>query len=445
MYFRETKGKQGRQRKRRLRSQSLLHRLCDYVVLCQRYRSLPSKSSLVSKLVSLAVDRDNSQSPLDSNSQWIQESRIIHHFPQQEHTDLFIPEKLDWFCFASEPIAATECDEQSHDKVLMDCRETSCHSIESRMRFHTVIHAPGGLRLYAYCMNFKDVNFSSSAEGQSSRTGFPLESELSICLISRIPSIDFFCKLLTDVASTYIDSLQDEYDPQHRRLKTVLDQLGDQLVWQVPMPVPGVLRIRFEISVTLGVTPGRQLMETVDHGKSSRLHDEATQSKFDIMNHFLEALNEKLLPKTSQPESHCFTYELGFGKYGDMAQATKTDGILHLFSYFDTLMVVKIWTAMLIETNVMFISSDLAQLTEISESFIRLLYPFRWHHIYIPVLPLQLFEVLEAPVPFILGIHRSNAKSLPSSAVLSEGELFDALSWYPCLSSLRVALFSVGG
>ena len=40
-----------------------------------------------------------------------------------------------------------------------------------------------------------------------------------------------------------------------------------------------------------------------------------------------------------------------------------------------------------------------------AESLLTLLYPFTWEYTYIPVLPEQLHGYLQAPVPFIVGIH----------------------------------------
>ncbi|CAN0321978.1 unnamed protein product, partial [Ectocarpus fasciculatus] len=35
------------------------------------------------------------------------------------------------------------------------------------------------------------------------------------------------------------------------------------------------------------------------------------------------------------------------------------------------------------------------------------LYPLSWSHVYIPVLPETLLGVLAAPMPFLIGVHRS--------------------------------------
>jgi myotubularin-related protein 5/13 len=35
------------------------------------------------------------------------------------------------------------------------------------------------------------------------------------------------------------------------------------------------------------------------------------------------------------------------------------------------------------------------------------MYPFRYTHVYIPLLPAALVEVLSTPTPFIMGVHSS--------------------------------------
>uniref|UniRef100_A0A6Q2XKY6 DENN domain containing 5B n=1 Tax=Esox lucius TaxID=8010 RepID=A0A6Q2XKY6_ESOLU len=46
----------------------------------------------------------------------------------------------------------------------------------------------------------------------------------------------------------------------------------------------------------------------------------------------------------------------------------------------------------------------------VAESISTLLFPFQWWHIYLPVLPASLHHLLDAPVPFIIGIQRRDAK-----------------------------------
>lgn len=45
----------------------------------------------------------------------------------------------------------------------------------------------------------------------------------------------------------------------------------------------------------------------------------------------------------------------------------------------------------------------------VAESLTALLFPFAWPHVYVPVLPTAMYNFLDAPVPFLMGL-----RSLPA-------------------------------
>ena len=42
---------------------------------------------------------------------------------------------------------------------------------------------------------------------------------------------------------------------------------------------------------------------------------------------------------------------------------------------------------------------------QVAEGITALLFPFQWQHTYVPILPASLLHFLDAPVPFIMGVH----------------------------------------
>lgn len=42
----------------------------------------------------------------------------------------------------------------------------------------------------------------------------------------------------------------------------------------------------------------------------------------------------------------------------------------------------------------------------VSEGVTTLLFPFQWQHIYLPIVSAHLYHLLDAPVPFLMGIQR---------------------------------------
>ena len=41
----------------------------------------------------------------------------------------------------------------------------------------------------------------------------------------------------------------------------------------------------------------------------------------------------------------------------------------------------------------------------VAEGITALVFPFQWQHVYVPILPASLMHFLDAPVPFIMGVH----------------------------------------
>jgi hypothetical protein len=79
----------------------------------------------------------------------------------------------------------------------------------------------------------------------------------------------------------------------------------------------------------------------------------------------------------------------------------------HLFKSLDIPKIVSIFEAMLLENKIILYSNHLGVLNPIAESLRLLLFPFEWHAVYIPVLPMLLCNAIQAPFPFLVGMHRS--------------------------------------
>jgi DENN (AEX-3) domain len=65
--------------------------------------------------------------------------------------------------------------------------------------------------------------------------------------------------------------------------------------------------------------------------------------------------------------------------------------------------VLTVLSAALAESRILFFSSDASLLPAVCESLRTLLYPMKWAHVYLPVVPAPLLDLVQAPVPYILG------------------------------------------
>ncbi|XP_022240508.1 myotubularin-related protein 13-like [Limulus polyphemus] len=69
--------------------------------------------------------------------------------------------------------------------------------------------------------------------------------------------------------------------------------------------------------------------------------------------------------------------------------------------------VVTLFAATMTEHKILFESRSYTRLTEACHALTSLMYPFKYSHVYIPLLPAALVEVLSTPTPFTMGVHSS--------------------------------------
>eukprot|EP00056_Hartaetosiga_gracilis_P010749 m.160241 g.160241 ORF g.160241 m.160241 type:complete len:1581 (+) comp13382_c0_seq6:71-4813(+) len=79
--------------------------------------------------------------------------------------------------------------------------------------------------------------------------------------------------------------------------------------------------------------------------------------------------------------------------------------MLPLFRRFPIDRMIKLMVAIMLETSVVVLSSNIALLAPFCQLLLTLMAPFVWTKNYIPCLPDDKFEMVEAPVPYIIGMH----------------------------------------
>lgn len=77
-----------------------------------------------------------------------------------------------------------------------------------------------------------------------------------------------------------------------------------------------------------------------------------------------------------------------------------------LFDCLEIDRIIYVWSALLVERKVLLLSSQYSILTVCAEIFSSFLFPLRWSHLYVPLLPRMLCPMLDAPVPYFCGISR---------------------------------------
>lgn len=104
--------------------------------------------------------------------------------------------------------------------------------------------------------------------------------------------------------------------------------------------------------------------------------------------------------------------------------------LTYLFMKFKIDELLKVIQAIFSEQKIVFISSSYTLLTPIIECIFKLIYPFKWQHVYVPVcnlmhssktlfnkpffkiLPSSKIDFVEAPNPFIMGCNSKYRKQI---------------------------------
>jgi hypothetical protein len=73
----------------------------------------------------------------------------------------------------------------------------------------------------------------------------------------------------------------------------------------------------------------------------------------------------------------------------------------------------KILCAILLEKSIIFVSDNLSLLSSAVLGMQCFLSPFRWCHVAIPIIPKTLTDMIDAPMPIIVGLLQSHVEQIP--------------------------------
>ncbi|KAG0581684.1 hypothetical protein KC19_4G271700 [Ceratodon purpureus] len=95
-------------------------------------------------------------------------------------------------------------------------------------------------------------------------------------------------------------------------------------------------------------------------------------------------------------------------------EAPPKDGLPHADMSFEPLVqsldienLIRLFTAVLLERRVLLRANKYSLLTVVAESIRHLIYPVQWQHVYIPVLFIAGVDYIDAPTPYLMGLHSS--------------------------------------
>jgi len=90
---------------------------------------------------------------------------------------------------------------------------------------------------------------------------------------------------------------------------------------------------------------------------------------------------------------------------------------------------IQVFSLMLLGKRIILHSKSVSVLNQVAESLRSLMFPYDWQHIYIPLCPSSLLQLIEAPVPYLIGIRSNLLPHCPAvpdvwQVDLDEGKLY---------------------
>ena len=121
-------------------------------------------------------------------------------------------------------------------------------------------------------------------------------------------------------------------------------------------------------------------------------------------------LNKELnnLPNINSDNKNEETIDFYFSSNCEIPCNKNDTDINILFLILDQSIIIKVLFSILTEKQIIFTASQAYLLHLIISTFLKLIFPFKWHYICITVLPKENLEYLEIPGPYIFGVLSSN-------------------------------------
>jgi len=75
-----------------------------------------------------------------------------------------------------------------------------------------------------------------------------------------------------------------------------------------------------------------------------------------------------------------------------------------LFKSLDVAGVIELFAQIALERKIIFVSQHKTLLTQVIVALSSFIFPLSWNHTLIPILPISMINVIDAPFPFLIGV-----------------------------------------
>lgn len=298
------------------------------------------------------------------------ESVLRFRYPGTDNPQFPLPTKIEWFCFPGGP----------------EIIEQETRPRPRTFSFVLVGGIDGLSRCYVVCLVVYHRVLKSTS-GNAEQTAVTRWQGTCIAFLTRVPLIEDVTTCLFSVAHAWLaHAAQLEQRPSVSSAEHQIHRLCREVL----VPIRGLFGVRFALGaqdVEL-VLPSNVSLHSLKPTRGGR-----TPSQRGSM------FGRGGASPTKSPSTHYINIQHGFQPL--------VYSLAPIFELFDVKTIIHVTALILCEFRVLIHSTQLSLLTPVAEGFCALIYPFRWQHPYVPILPRVLSEYLQAPLPYILGVHSS--------------------------------------
>lgn len=289
-----------------------------------------------------------------------QENALLFRYPVVDRQHFPLPTKIEWFCFPGGP------------EVVLQAERP-----QSKLFSFVLVGGDDGLsRSYAVCLTVYHRPKSSSPRKRRENEWHAT----SVSFLTRVPLIEELKGCLLGVAHAWLSRQMDGSDATF-----VAEECIVELCNRVLIPIRGIFGVRFSIQnmpVSLVIPANVSIYNCQSRPSSTKRTSQL--GKFS---------------PTKSPSTNFINIQQGFQPL--------VYSLAPIFQLFDIKTVIHLVALLLCEYRILIHSTQFSLLCPFAEGLCALIYPFRWQHPYVPILPRVLSEYLQAPLPYILGVHTS--------------------------------------
>ncbi|CAH1154284.1 unnamed protein product [Phaedon cochleariae] len=277
-----------------------------------------------------------------------------------------IPEKLENLCFPES------------DSVPLDTTNTS-------QNYSLLITNDKGERMYGYCRRVLP---------EGSTRCLPL----AYCILSIYRAPRFYKKILVELESRHgiPNKFRDELIREFYLKK--FPKPGESIKINLTNIEPKTVKTENKENI-------EESVELVSYVHVNRTGEYISLDKQKSKNSEQIFINESDLKSSCAIPSYIVEYEESIELVLTLHPDTRyEDSDLKRLHQLPADVLLMIFSSMLLERKVILISSIISKLSSCVDSLQSILYPFTWHHTFIPILPEALWDIVESPTPVICGV-----------------------------------------